>query len=264
MVAVESGTGANLSLGFSERLPPREGAAVFPGLECFPLGRWAEGFAPVPDRRPALPLRAPPRRPWSGLCFMRTQRYVASNSPKAPPTHPDRAPAWGDLGTVQYPCDVHDSSRLARPVHVDQMDIKPNQMEPRSVYPGKGVSCSQEPSLLLLGRKPNVHGCCRIAPGSAFHFMDHQGFPLLCQHVELGVVPNPIPRQHEVSLSDQLSHDVRFSALTNPGAAFQNHTQTWWTERLNAPPMDGCRRAIDGCWLAANFGLSEAPNRWCQ
>ena len=64
IAAVESGTGANLSLG---RL-------AAPGRPR--LGRAFEGFAPGVDlRRPALPLRAPPRRPWSGLCFMMPQRY---------------------------------------------------------------------------------------------------------------------------------------------------------------------------------------------
>ena len=63
IAAVESGTGANLSLGRWAPGRPR-------------LGRAFEGFAPGVDlRRPALPLRAPPRRPWSGLCFMMPQRY---------------------------------------------------------------------------------------------------------------------------------------------------------------------------------------------
>ena len=63
IAAFESGTGANLSLG---RLAPGRPR----------LGRELEGFAPGVDlRRPALPLRAPPRRPWSGLCFMMLQRY---------------------------------------------------------------------------------------------------------------------------------------------------------------------------------------------
>ena len=82
MVAVESGTGANLSLGLGPPglppgRPPGRPEDLPPGREeeerCPP--RLFEGFA-LPLRRPALPLRAPPRRPWSGFCFMVAQRYV--------------------------------------------------------------------------------------------------------------------------------------------------------------------------------------------
>ena len=82
MVAVESGTGANLSLGLGPPglppgRPPGRPEGLPPGREeegrCPP--RLFEGFA-LPLRRPALPLRAPPRRPWSGFCFMVAQRYV--------------------------------------------------------------------------------------------------------------------------------------------------------------------------------------------
>ena len=79
MVAVESGTGANFNWGRGRPclplagLEPDLGPGFAPGLsdDLPPLKEAGlEGFAPEPGRPLALPLRAPPRRPLSGLCFM--------------------------------------------------------------------------------------------------------------------------------------------------------------------------------------------------
>ena len=174
MVAVESGTGANFSLGLGAPgrppgrppglLPEREGAVRLPP-------RLFEGFA-LPSLRPALPLRAPPRRPWSGLCFMVAQRYGQPRLAQGTPPFLCGASSDSDVPGARH---VVQQRRLIRPQH-HQPEAKPMLVPRPSLGVHEGMRGTDKPALLARTGPPMCGVKGRLcAPGAGLHFVkDHE------------------------------------------------------------------------------------------